>query len=351
MATIKDVAEAAGVSIGTVDRILHNRGRFSSKTAQKVRKVMEELHYTPNIHARGLKKTKSHIFAAVIPQSHQDGGYWSLVEEGIRKADRSLGSYGSEVRLFPFDRYSSDSCRNALLTAIDSGAEALLTAPVRPGDFEDILSTVRIPYIFIDTDIPGMKGRAAYIGQDSFRSGYLSAKLMFLLMKSREKDLSLSRIMIVDPPGSNNHLNSRIEGFSRYISECPEQPALQIIKEEVDDEKSIHNYLREILSDSSDLPQGIFVANSSVYYIASYLKGKGGDFEKIPLIGYDFIPHQESLIEEGVIDFILTQQPDQQGFQGIMMLYDYLILKKDISREVITPLNIITSENLRTFAE
>ena len=122
MATIKDIAEAVGVSIGTVDRILHKRGRYSEETAEKVRKVMVELNYTPNIHARGLKKTKSYSFAAVIPRHYQDGGYWQLVEEGIQRASRTLGSYGSRVHIFPFDRYSSSSCLSALEEALACGA-------------------------------------------------------------------------------------------------------------------------------------------------------------------------------------------------------------------------------------
>ena len=47
--TINDVAEAAGVSKGTVDRVLHNRGEVSEKSRQKVLKVVEELGFSPNL--------------------------------------------------------------------------------------------------------------------------------------------------------------------------------------------------------------------------------------------------------------------------------------------------------------
>ena len=92
MPTIKDIAEAVGVSIGTVDRIIHKRGRYSEKTAEKVRRVMEEMNYTPNIHARGLKKTRHINFAAVIPHAGQDSGYWELVIRGINHAAAELSS-------------------------------------------------------------------------------------------------------------------------------------------------------------------------------------------------------------------------------------------------------------------
>jgi LacI family transcriptional regulator len=80
MATMKDIAEAAGISIGTVDRIIHNRGRYSEETAELVRKAMKELNYTPNIHARGLKQTKKHIFML----SSQKGTGWRILASGRR---------------------------------------------------------------------------------------------------------------------------------------------------------------------------------------------------------------------------------------------------------------------------
>ena len=351
MATIKDIAEAVGVSIGTVDRILHKRGRYSEKTAEKVRKVMEELHYRPNIHGRGLKKTRSHSFAAVIPRRDQDGGYWQLVEEGIMRASETLGSYGSEVHIFPFDRYSSASCLSALRAAKLSGVEGLLAAPVRPADFRAELAEGDLPYLFIDTDIPEMPDRISCIGQDSHQSGILSGKLMNLMLSRYSSDRH--RVLVVDPPGSNLHLISRIEGFTSYMRQNRPEVELIRIKEDADEEEQILHYLEDFFSRTEyldgPLPGGIFVANTSVYYMASYLKNRGGEYPAIPLIGYDLIPGKESLIEEGIIDFILTQQPEEQGYHGIMMLYEKLILGKTTDSELITPLHIITKENLHSF--
>ena len=49
---IKDIAQRAGVSAGTVDRVLHNRPSVSKASFEKVKKVMEEMNYTPNMYAR-----------------------------------------------------------------------------------------------------------------------------------------------------------------------------------------------------------------------------------------------------------------------------------------------------------
>lgn len=67
MATIKDVAEKAGVTVTTVSRVLNNRGYISEATRQKVHKAMEELDYQPNEIARSLFRRKSSIIGLIIP--------------------------------------------------------------------------------------------------------------------------------------------------------------------------------------------------------------------------------------------------------------------------------------------
>ena len=61
--TINDVAKAAGVSKGTVDRVLHNRGEVSKKSKEKVLRVIEELGYKPNLYASMLASQKKHTIS------------------------------------------------------------------------------------------------------------------------------------------------------------------------------------------------------------------------------------------------------------------------------------------------
>ena len=62
MTTISEIAHRARVSIGTVDRVIHNRGRVAKKTEEKIKKIIKELDFKPNIYARNLK-LKKHILS------------------------------------------------------------------------------------------------------------------------------------------------------------------------------------------------------------------------------------------------------------------------------------------------
>lgn len=67
--TIKDVAKAAGVSPSTVSRVLSNSPSISEKTKTKVRTIMDELKYYPNMNARSLVNSTSRIIGLVLPNN------------------------------------------------------------------------------------------------------------------------------------------------------------------------------------------------------------------------------------------------------------------------------------------
>ena len=91
--SIKEVAELAHVSIGTVDRVLHNRGRVAAKTEEKIRRIIEEFDYKPNVFASALKTGKIFRFGVLMPRPGLFCEYWELPLNGIRKAARELAHH------------------------------------------------------------------------------------------------------------------------------------------------------------------------------------------------------------------------------------------------------------------
>ena len=66
MATIKEIAALAGVSRGTVDRVLNDRGAVNPETAEKIRKIAKELDYKPNRAGLVLAAQKKRLKLGVI---------------------------------------------------------------------------------------------------------------------------------------------------------------------------------------------------------------------------------------------------------------------------------------------
>ena len=94
--TIKDIARMAGVSAGTVDRVLHNRGDVSPQSKAKVQKVLDEIHYQPNVFAIGLAAKKKYSFVCLIPY-YIEHDYWHSVVGGIERARQELRPFNVSV--------------------------------------------------------------------------------------------------------------------------------------------------------------------------------------------------------------------------------------------------------------
>lgn len=87
MATIKDVALKAGVSVATVSRVVNNGPKVSKKTIAHVKGVMAELGYTPNANARALVTQKSSTVGVVIPELTDP--FFASLASGVEQVARA----------------------------------------------------------------------------------------------------------------------------------------------------------------------------------------------------------------------------------------------------------------------
>ena len=97
MATIKDIAREAGVSIGTVDRVLHDRGMVSPETKARILDVMKELDYKPNHAAQGLAIRKKKLKLGFLIPDDKDHPFYLDIKKAAMKKAEELKQYGVQV--------------------------------------------------------------------------------------------------------------------------------------------------------------------------------------------------------------------------------------------------------------
>lgn len=165
MATIKQIAELAGVSRGTVDRVLNNRGSVNANTAARVREIAEKLNYKPNKAGLMLAAQKKNLKIGVIlfPDSNP---FFSEVLEGVNAKAKELSAYNFTVliRQVPFDETEQFNTMEALLA---EGINGLVIAPFNSLYIAaeiDRLTEMNIPVITVNTDI--LSRRIAYVGSN-----------------------------------------------------------------------------------------------------------------------------------------------------------------------------------------
>ena len=106
--TIDDIARAAGVGKGTVDRVLHSRGRVSAETRARVLRCIEQLDYRPNKTARMLAKTRDYRIAVCFHDKEAE--FWQQIRCGVDKA--SLFPYVTQNGPLPRKTFSMGEAKS-----------------------------------------------------------------------------------------------------------------------------------------------------------------------------------------------------------------------------------------------
>jgi LacI family transcriptional regulator len=342
MASLKDIAARARVSIGTVDRVLHDRGRVSDKTKTRVKRIVRQLGYRPNIHARNLSLDRKFTFGVLMPRLAQDSEYWRIPAIGIDRAIRELAIFKVGVRYYHYDRYSDQSFERSFREALHDKPDGLLIAPVLSHVAESLIPTIPkcLPFVLFDTTIPGAPC-LSFIGQDPYQSGLLAARLMLNAVRLE------GSVAIVKVVPEDFHINERIRGFLSGF-ENTSRDAIRIY--EVDShrgEAAFKGIAEQVLADYKDL-KGVFVSNAWTHSIARHLRshsrGKG-----VAIVGYDLVARNHEFLDQGLIDFLISQRPEMQGYEGIYCLYEHVVLRETVQRQIMVPIDILTRDNVKYY--
>ena len=330
--TIKEIAKAAGVSVGTVDRVLHNRGEVAQATKKLVRQIAEEGNYSTNVFARTLKLNKIFNIAVVLPE---DNEYWKTQRLGIENAAAEFESLGLQVNFFTFDRSDQTSFMNESARAISSGPDGVVIAPLLDKEAREVcqsMDVAKIPYTFVDSTLKETFP-LSFVGQDTVQSGFLAAKL---LNYGFENGYPAWIIKYSDYDIWNKTVTERIAGFRKFYLENGWNENLITECE-----------LTETLSPTEfgNQPLHIFVPNSRAHRVLDWMRQH--QIKTIGrVVGYDQIPQNIDELKTGAIDFIINQNPWRQGYLSIRSLYNHLIVNTEVEKLQYMPVEIVTKENL-----
>ncbi len=337
---VKEIARRAKVSIATVDRVLHNRPGVSEKTKNTIKAIIEELDYKPNILARILASKKVLNFAILIPSVSEETDYWGAPLTGILQAETEVASYGIKIDKYFFDQNDRMSFTRQAELIINNKCDALLLAPMFIEEARDLASKClekKIPYVFINSDIPNQQS-LCYIGPNLYASGYLAANLSSYLVEGDQQILIVNISKELD---NHHHLLRKEEGFREYFSVTNRTNDVFKIDIRQTEYASVRKALKDAL-EKKDIKL-IVVTNSRVSSVAKFIKESG--LSDIKLIGFDFLKENIEFLKEGTVDFLICQKPIEQGYRGIMALYNHLVYGMEIEKVYHMPIDIVTKEN------
>lgn len=345
-ARIKDIAELAGVSIGTVDRVLHKRGEVAEKTREKVIKIVKDLDYSPNVIARALKSKKKLNLVSLLPEPVEESAFWLKHPEGMLRAMKELDPFPVRLTQVTFDLVDEKDFAKKFEHVLSLHPDGVILAPIFKSEsiiFCNRLSKKHIPFVFVDGFIEETEF-LSYTGEDIFQSGRVAGQLVDLVTP-QDKDILI--INIARNIRNVHHLNKRTQGFLSYFPESGNNNGELITLSIIDPVPlNIKKELNKVL-DRNPAIGSIFVTGSKSFKIADYMVTEG--INSLNLIGYDLLERNVKYLISGKINFLIGQRPDEQTYKGVRKLFDYLSMDRIPEKMEYLPVDVVTSENVKFF--
>jgi LacI family transcriptional regulator len=346
--TIRDVAAEAGVSLGTIDRVLNKKGNVSPEKTRAVIEAVKKLGYKPSRVAQTLALQREIKIGVVYPDVEE--AFWSEIYMGIRKAEKELSPYGLEVIYKPTKTYSIDEQLDAMAYLKDHKVDGIALMPTHTSRLNDEINNLveqgNIAVATFVSDAPKSK-RLCFVGQNLVRSGILAGELMALLLKGEGK------VAVLRAQRDVLAIQQRISGFIEKIQ--TEYPQMDIAgfydMYEVDNAEMkvyadrAYSVTCQLIEERPDI-DGIFVTNALTNWVGKAIKDmkKAG---KIKVVGYDLSKEVAKQLKDGVIQAVICQDPISEGYYPIKYLYNYLIKGRPPEKEIFyTKLDIVIKENV-----
>ena len=345
-ARIKDIAAMAGVSIGTVDRVIHNRGEVAEKTRIRVQRILKETNYSPNLMAQVLKSKKRYHLVSLLPASTNNNQFWKKHPLGMIRAIEELEPFPVTLSQVTFDMQSEEDFMEKTFTVLELKPDGVLLAPIFESEsitFCSQLQKAKVPFVFIDGFISN-SDFLAYIGEDIFQSGRVAGQLTDIITPEKGDILIVT---IARNIKNVHHLIHRSEGFMSYFEKSGRNIGKKIILNIPDPSPdAVKSSMDQAFTEHPGIGS-IFITGSRSYLIALYLEKKR--IKSVDLIGYDLLDANVKFLKSGITRFLIGQRPEEQTYKGIKKLFEYISMHKIPDKIEYLPIDIVTSENVAFF--
>ncbi len=338
---VREIAEALGISIGTVDRALHNRVGISPETRTRVLEMAQRLGYRPNLAARFLSSERRLRIGANLPR--EIASFWDLVREGLVDAARAFEPSGVEIVLRLCPRLGEGE-QETLAEALADNLDGLILAPGLPRKLLPLLekaAALKLPVVCVNTDAAAE--RLTTVSTDPVTCGSMVGELMGRFLGGS------GRVLLVTGQMTTMDHANKLRGFRRSVRAT--WPAVETVAvvEGHDDEAEAYSKCREVLARTPDV-SGVYVSTANSPPVIRALQDSGL-LGHVTVVTTDLFPALVPYIESGAIAATIDQRPWVQGQMAFNTMYRYLTEGVTPPSYVRLAPHVVMRSNLRLFLE
>ena len=317
--SIKQIADLAGVSRGTVDRALNDRYGIDPDLKARILKIATELGYRSNRAGKMLSIRKSPLRIGVqMPSVGND--FFLDIEQGLQAAAKTYEDFGLTLEIRSMKGFDAKTQVAQVRELVAGGIHGLAIVPINHPDVVmllDELAEKNIPVITFNTNLTDGK-RMGCVGNDYWRSGATAAGVLRLLSHHEP-----TRVAILTGSVQMLGHNQRIHGFTQVIRQhCPYINILDVL-ETNDDDLTAFDLTRNLLAQEPGL-SALYLTAGGVTGAARAIEAAGRSGQ-IQIIFHDLTAAEKRYLESGTIAVTIGQQPFEQGYKPVQYLFEYLL--------------------------
>lgn len=341
-AGIRQIADALGISIGTVDRALHGRPGVSPRTRERVLKTAQRLNYTPNLAARTLKLNRQIRIGVFLPQ--QIAIFYDELREGIRAA-AAHAAHGAtaDLAFHAYPRLGEGDVE--LLESVRwRQFDGILLAPGNPArmaEFAREAEAENKALVYVTTDAPRTH-RISSIAIEGAVSGGIAAELLGQIIREPVPVAAITGDLRIQ-----DHAE-KLRGFAASLATLSPHLRLLSAIESHESPEDAYAATLQLLNAHPELG-GIYISTANSLPVMRAIE-KSGRHGKIRVIATDLFPEIVSAIEAGSVFASLYQRPFTQGRMAFELLNRYLITGAQPERVIRLNPHIVLRSNLSLFA-
>lgn len=341
MATMKEIARLAGVSRGTVDRVINGRGGVGPETAERILRAAAQLQYSPNKAARALSAGKWNFLVEFILFNPDKAHYYRDIQQGALSAVNEIQASDMTLKFRYLENWSDQEILIRLDEAVADGAAGIAVfATGEPAVVDRIREITRsgIPVMTVGSEIPEC-GQLGFVGSNAFRAGRTAAGLIHLIQR---EEIHLGAILGFR---SRFYHNRRMAGLTAGLEEQGRLWNLSFVDCSNDDEFDCFDIVKEQMLRHPEV-NTLFLSTSSAYGACRALE-RLQLRERPKVVCYDKTPGIREMLQKGVVSATIGQEPVRQGREAVLMLFDYLAFGTvPRQKNIYTENKIIIQENL-----
>ncbi len=310
--TVHDIADHAGVSLATVDRVLNRRPGVRAATRARVEAAIETLGYVRDVAAANLAKGRVYPFTFILPSS--DNSFMHGLHDELRHAMARSASERTNIRIVEVPAFEPTALIAALAEARDTQPAGIALVAVENEGVRaaiDAIAAEGIPVVTLVSDLPGSR-RAHYAGVDNIAAGRTAGGLIGRFLRGRAGKIGvLAGSMLV-----RDH-RERLEGFSAVLA--ADYPVLAIlpVREGRDDPDVARAAVAGLMAEHPGL-LGIYSLGAGNRGLIAALKARP-DIRPV-VIAHELTAFTRAALSEGLIDAVLNQDAGHEIRSAIRVL-------------------------------